>query len=92
MAALLTEIDRDANALVPVVFDGIDGVLEHAHRLAEGFGNVGFAGAGAQFAGVTQHIGGELAQLVLAVAEFRCGHRQEIGKGTMKCKSYNDTL
>ena len=69
MTALLAEIDRHADALVPVVFDGFDFLFAHCHRLAIAFRHIGFAGRRAKGSGMREDIGGELAQALLGVAE-----------------------
>lgn len=64
MAAPLAEIDRDADALVAVEFDRFDFLPADGDRLADAFGNIDFAGAGAAALGMAKYIGGEFAQPV----------------------------
>jgi len=44
VALALAQVDRDAQALVPVVFDGFHLPLAHRHGLAEAFRHIRFTG------------------------------------------------
>ncbi len=56
MAFPLAEIDRHAEALVAVVFDGVDRLPADADRLAETFRDIHLAGRGASLFGVIEHL------------------------------------
>jgi hypothetical protein len=69
IAALLAEVDRDADALVAVVFDGLDLAAAHRHRLAEALGDIRLAGAGAARPGMVEYVLRHAAQGVLRKTE-----------------------
>jgi hypothetical protein len=52
----LTQVDRDCNSLVTVVFDGLDLTAAHRHRLTKTNRDVDLAGAGSLLAGINQDI------------------------------------
>jgi hypothetical protein len=52
----LTQVDRDRNSLVAVVFDGFDLAAANRHRLTKPYRDVDLAGAGPLLAGINQDI------------------------------------
>src|SRR5690606_19591451 len=85
MAALLAEVHRGAYALVAVVFDGLDLGLAHRDGLAVTLGHIDLAGSGANLLRMGEHVLGQIAQIVLGIAEI--GH----GIGLRRMERYNDT-
>ena len=81
VAALLPEIDGDADALVAVVLDGFDLAAAHRHGLAVAFGDVGLAGTGVATAGIGENFGGDIAQLLLGKTESLVGHMESVRVG-----------
>ncbi len=65
----LAQVHGDADALVAVVLDGVHRALAHRHGKSLAFRHVALAGARAQALCMRQHVGGELLQLRLRVAE-----------------------
>ncbi|MNT70145.1 hypothetical protein D3C72_2085010 [compost metagenome] len=69
MALLLAQIQRDRNALVAVVLDGLHFRQSHRHAVAATLGNVGFRGSGAAGARQVQYPAGDGLQLGRAVGK-----------------------
>ncbi len=74
MAALLADVNRDAHALVAVVFDGFDLAAAHGHALPEALAHLGLGGGGAAVAGIIEDIAGNLLERGGFVGEFGAGH------------------
>ena len=69
VTALLADIDRDADALVAVVFDRFHLAAAHGHGLSEAFAHLGFGGGRAARLRVIENARRELAQLVGGVGK-----------------------
>ena len=78
MAALLPDIDRDADALVAVVFDRLDFAAAHGHGLAEAFAHLGLGGGRAARLRVVEHARRDVAQLVGRIGEAGGGHLRAV--------------
>jgi len=82
VALALTGVDRDADTLVAVEFDGLDFVATHRHRLPETFGHIDLAGRRSLGPGVLEHILGELLQGGLGIGKCGSfGHGGGVGAG-----------
>ena len=62
MALLLTEIYRNADALVAIVFNGFNFATANRHALPEAFRNIDFTIAGTRFPGMGKDILGKFLQ------------------------------
>src|SRR6267378_319891 len=80
----LAYVHRHREALVAVVFDGLDLALAYRHRLTVAVGALGFTGARAFFNGVRQGIRGDALQRVEIVGEAAWGHA-----GTQRERRYD---
>src|SRR5690348_614233 len=80
MPALLADVDGDADALVAVVFDGLDVALPHCHRLAGAFAHLGLGRAGAALDGIIENILRDLTELVGAVGKMGIGHLTSVAR------------
>ena len=69
MAAVLAEINRNADALVAVIFDGFDCSSADSDCLPETFRHIRFACTGAAPMSVVQHVGRNLPQLRAVMRE-----------------------
>jgi hypothetical protein len=88
IAAALAEVDRHADRLVAVALDVFDVPLAHRHRQAAAFGHLHPRIAGAELAGLLQHVFDQFGKLRAAVGKaarggrVRCVHgRHRTGKG-----------
>jgi ribosome-associated protein len=92
MAAPLAEIDRDADALVPVVFDGFDLAMAHPDGQAAAFGDLGLGGGSAAGCGPGRAPGRRWPlQAVAEKLKRRFGHSGASGK-VKSTKRYDTNL
>jgi hypothetical protein len=78
VAALLADVDGDADALVAVVFDRLDLALAHRDGLPGALAHLGLGRARPALRGVVEHVLRELAQLVGAIGKMGIGHRTSV--------------
>ncbi len=64
MAAPLSQVNRNADALVAVVLDGFDLAAPDRNRLPDSLGHLGFRAGGAEPRRVAKNIGRDLVQHV----------------------------
>ena len=67
------DVDRDPDALVAIVLNGLDLSLAHGHRQTSAFGDVALAGACAESPGVAQYGLGEIFELRCGIGESIAG-------------------
>jgi hypothetical protein len=74
IAAALAEVDRDAQALVAVVLDGLHLAAPHGDRLAHGGGDFDFGVAGAAGARHLDRMGSHVGHGIAAEGKGRGGY------------------
>ena len=83
MAFSVADIDRDAQALVAGLFDGLDLALSHIDRQTRALGDVGGRGGGTELCGTVEHRLGKFFETGAAVVK----HGERPGQtGTRRSK------
>ena len=81
MPALLTEVTRDAEAFVAIVFDGFDLIQPHRHVLSEALIHLRLARSRTGGLSLLQDILRELLELINGIGKAATGvHRNFLGR------------